>query len=105
MKPLLNPGESAIAGQQRPIGSLVLWDAVFALSEDGQTRLIAYVEGAHVAEFFARCLNEVPQLVLDLHEGLRTNDSYRGVTQRAEAFMNTLAIRDFDKTYPGPDEV
>lgn len=81
-----------------------MWDAVFAINDQKQTRLIAYVEGSHVAEFFARCLNDVPGLILDLHEGLRVNENYRGVAERAESFMNTLAIKDFDKDWGGPDE-
>lgn len=52
--PLLRSEERAQAGQQDLKG--VLWDAVFAVSRDG-SRLLAYVDGSELAEFFAQALN------------------------------------------------
>jgi len=55
-KRLLQPGEKATAGSQELRG--VLWDAVFIATENGNARILAYVDGADIAEFFADCLNQ-----------------------------------------------
>lgn len=91
---LLEDGEVAVSGQQCPSGSTVLCDAVFAKRPDGRTRLIAYVEGAHIAEFFTRCLNEVPTLVFDLHSNAYKCVQDEVVERRARAFMKTLTYKD-----------
>jgi hypothetical protein len=60
MTAFLQPGEVAQPGTQVMPHSNVSWDAVFAVNGTS-SRLIAYVEGQELAQFFADKLNEAQE--------------------------------------------
>lgn len=74
-KSILREGETAEVGQQllNYSNGFRLWDAVFRRKANGSVELLAYVEGADVAEFFANALNQQQQaskqVVHILHQG------------------------------------
>jgi len=50
--------ETAEAGQQLMPKTNILWEAVFAVSSNGTSRLLCYVEGPKLAQFIAEKVNE-----------------------------------------------